>query len=210
MIQIPVLVFARYLRNKRTYGLKQVKHAERKENQIPFKYYRSAISAIIRYHRSGNDPTEFRKTKEKLAKSLASCESPGKATILRNNLRAIANYQIHFGNRVFEIRPVPNLKLLAANIVISAKVDLYVLEDGRPLLIKLDMCKAQQNEVEVETMLAITSEAAMSEGLHIDAERVLKLRVEDGSESQGRKLRPAELRDLYSAGLEIEGVWDGL
>jgi hypothetical protein len=89
-------------------------------------------------------------------------------------------------------------------------VDLYVLENGRPLLIRLDMCKAQQNEAEVEIMLAITGEAAKSEGLHIDAERILRLRVEDGSESQGRKLRPAESRDLYSAGLEIEGVWDGL
>jgi len=59
-------------------------------------------------------------------------------------------------------------------------------------------------------MLAITGEDAKSEGLHIDAERVLKLRVEDGSESQGRKLRPAESKDLYLAGLEIEGVWDGL
>jgi hypothetical protein len=210
MIQIPVLVFARYLRNRRTYGLKQVKYAEKKENQIPFKYYRSAIAAIMRYHRGGNDPIEFKKAREKLTKSLALCEKPGKAVILRNNLRAIANYQMHFGNRVFEIRSVPSLKLHAANIVISAKVDMYVLEDGRPMLIKLDLCKAKQNEVEVESMLAITSEAAKSEGLHISAKSVLKLRVEDGSESHGRELRPAELRDVYAAGVEIEGAWEGL
>jgi hypothetical protein len=117
---------------------------------------------------------------------------------------------MHFGNRVFEIRSVPSLKLHAANIVISAKVDMYVLEDGRPMLIKLDLCKAKQNEVEVESMLAITSEAAKSEGLHISAKSVLKLRVEDGSESHGRELRPAELRDVYAAGVEIEGAWEGL
>jgi hypothetical protein len=210
MIQIPVLVFARYLRNRRTYGLKQVKHTEKKENQIPFKYYRSAIAAITRYHRSGNDHTEFKKAREKLTLSLASCEKPGKAVIIRNNLRAIANYQMHFGNRVFEVRPVPHLKLLVANVVISAKVDLHVLENGKPLLIKLDMCKAKQNEVEVDTILAITAEAAKTEGLHINAECILMLRVEDGSESPGRELRPAEFSHVYEASLQIEGAWEGL
>lgn len=210
MVPIPVLVFARYLRSRRTYGLKQIKYAEKKENQIPFKYYRTAIAAITRYHRSGQNPEEFKRAKEKLTKSLAECEKPGRAIILRNNLRAINNYEMHFGNRVFEIRPVPNLKLLAANVVVSAKVDLYVIENGRPLLIKLDMCKAKQNQEEAECMLAITGEAARLEGLPIKPTNVIKLRTEDGSESHGRELRPAELRDLHAAGLEIEGAWEGL
>lgn len=210
MIQIPVSVFARYLRNRRTYGLKQIKYTEKKENQIPFKYYRSAIAAITRYHRCGNDPMEFKKAREKLIKSLASCEKPGKAVILRNNLRAIANYEMHFGKRIFVVKPTPSLKLFAANIVISAKVDLYVLEDGKPLLIKLDMCKAKQNEAEVESMLAITVEAAKLDDLQIDQTSVRQMRVEDGSELCGRQLRPSELRDLYAAGLEIEGAWEDL
>jgi hypothetical protein len=210
MIQIPVSVFAKYLRNRRTYKLKQIKYTEKKENQIPFKYYRSAIATITRYHRCGNDPMEFKKAREKLTKSLALCEKPGKVVILRNNLRAIANYEMHFGKRIFVVKPVPSLKLLAANIVISAKVDLHVVEDGKPLLIKLDMCKAKQNEAEVESMLAITVEAAKSEGFQINETNVLQLRVEDGSESRGRKLRSGELRDLHTAGLEIEDAWEDL
>ena len=59
-------------------------------------------------------------------------------------------------------------------------------------------------------MLAITGEAAKSEGLPINAKSILKLKVEDGSESCGRELRPAELRDVYAAGVEIEGVWESL
>jgi hypothetical protein len=210
MIQIPVLVFAKYLRNRRTSGLKQVKHAEKKENQIPFKYYRSALAAITRHHKSGNDPSVFKKAQAELAKKLAGCEKPGKAVILRNNIRAIAQYRMHFGGRNFEVRPVPKLKILAANIVVSAKVDLCVIENGENLLVKIDMCKGKKNESEAQSLLAITAEAAEQEQLRIEASNILLLRLEDGSELQGRKLRPAEKRDVQIAGLEIEKIWDGL
>jgi hypothetical protein len=210
MIQIPVLVFARYLRNRRVAGLKQVKHAEKQENQIPFKYYRSALAAITRHHRSGNDPAVLKKAQAELAKKLATCEKPGRAVILRNNLRAIAQYRTHFGNRNFEVLPVPKLKILAESVVVSAKVDLYVIENGQHLLVKLDMCKGKKNESETQSLLAITSEAAEQEQLAIEASNVLLLRLEDGSELRGRELRAAEIRDIQIAGLEIEKIWDSL
>jgi hypothetical protein len=210
MIPIPVAVFAKYLRNRLTSGLKQIKYSEKKENQIPFKYYRSAIAAISRHHRSGNDPAVFKQAQAELTKKLVACEKPGKAAILRNNIRAIAEYRMHFGGRNFDVRPVPKLKIFAANVVVSVKVDLCVIENGEHKLIKLDMCKGKKNESEAQSLLAITAQAAEQERFAIEASNILLLRPEDGSELRGRKLRTAEIRDLHKAGLEIESIWDSL
>ena len=210
MIQIPVVVFAKFLRNRRTSELKKIKYPEKRENQIPFKYYRSAIAAITRHHRSGNDPVVFKKAQEELFKKLVACEKPGSAVIPRNNLRAIAQYRMYFGERKFEVRSVPKLTVLAANVVVSTKVDLYVIENGEHLLVKLDLCKVKRNESETQCMLAITAQAVEQARLKIDESNIVLLRIEDGSELRGRKLQTNEKREMYTAGLEIEKIWESL
>ena len=210
MIQIPVSVFAKYLRNRRIAGLKQTKYAEKKENQIPFKYYRSALSAITRYHRNGNDPAVFKKAQSDLAKKLAACQKPGGVVIIQNNLRAIFQYQTYFGRRQFEIRPVPKLKFPVSNILVSAKVDMHVIEGGEQLLLKLDMCKGKLNESEARSLLAITGYAAKQNGLPIPASNVHLLRLEDGSELQGNKINASLLTDIQAAANEIEQAWNDL
>lgn len=207
MIQIPVLAFARFWRNKRTTTLKQIKHTEKNENSIPFKYYRTAIAAITRFHKNGNDAAVFKKTRSELAQKIKTCEKPGRAVILQNNLRAINAYESHFASRKFEVRPVPKLKLVSGDVVVSAKFDLHVIENGCERLVKLDMCRGKMNADEANSVLAITGEAAQQQGLQIGASNVLMLRLEDGSQLEGKSLSPAQRRDVANVAKDIEKLW---
>ncbi|MCI0562896.1 MAG: hypothetical protein MN733_30820, partial [Nitrososphaera sp.] len=102
MIPVSANVFARYLRTRRLGVLKPIKDKEKEENQIPFKYYRTAIAAISRYHKSDNNRSIFRRALDQLqARIDASADKPGRIVILKNNIRAILNYERCFDRRQF-------------------------------------------------------------------------------------------------------------
>jgi|GEM_PF-6444729 len=210
MIVLPVSVFVKFLRNKRTAQLRQVKHREKKENQIPFKYYRSAIAAITAYHRSGNKPEVFKTAKKNLLEKLAICEKPGTAVIIKNNLRAINQYQMHFGAKHYAVKSVPKLRIAIDEIAISTKADLCATQDGETLLIRLDMRKEGGNRSEMESLLSITAEAAKNGGLKVNPINVLCLRTEDGDEIRGHRLRSHEREAINLASREIATMWDSL
>jgi hypothetical protein len=210
MISLPVSIFVKYLKSKRTAQLRQVKHREKKENQIPFKYYRSAIAAIATYHRNGNDPSVFKNAKKTLLTKLATCEKPGSAIIIKNNLRAIDQYQMHFGTKHYIVRPVPKLKIVVGEITISTRADLCALQGDDLVLIRLDMTKKAGNRVEVESLLSIIAEAAKSNGVKVKPMNVVCLRTEDGDEIQGHQLRRNEREAINLASKEIAMMWGSL
>jgi len=57
VIQLSAAVFAQYARARNPSVLRRTKYRAKRENSIPFKYYRSAIAAIVRYHKRSNDPS---------------------------------------------------------------------------------------------------------------------------------------------------------
>jgi hypothetical protein len=160
--------------------LKPTKDKEKQENQIPFKYYRTAIAAISRYHKDDNNRSIFRRTLDQLqAKVDASAGKPGRIVILKNNIRAILNYERCFARRQFVPKPSPQLVLGSGEVLIGAKPDLVALEEGRLRLIRFDMKKRKPNPEEVQTVLAITLEAANAQGLALRPNQVMLLRLED-------------------------------
>lgn len=210
MIPLPVSIFVKYLKNKKTAPLRKAKHPEKKENQIPFKYYRSAIAAIIRYHRSGNDPKVFKETKKNLLKKLATCEKPRSAAIIKDNLHAINQYQMHFGAKQYAVKTAPKLAVIFGEVTIRTKVDLCADEKGKTVLIRLDMRKTKSNPIEEESLLSITSQAAKANGLTVEPANVLCLRTEDGNEVCGHQLSPHEQNAIHVASHEISRIWPSL
>ena len=89
-IQLSVLVFAQFFRARRMTTLKQSKYPAKKENQIPFKYYRTAIATIIRYHKRNDDTgCVFDEAIVKLRSKIDLAEKQSQTFCPRNNLRAI-------------------------------------------------------------------------------------------------------------------------
>jgi len=151
----------------------------------------------------------FRKKRIELGKDLATCEKPGKAIILRNNLRAIDNYETFFAKRKFEVRPVPHLRIQAAGVSVSSKFDMHVREGGEPRLIKLNLCRTKMNEQDARATLAITGEAARRERMGLRSSQIVMFMLEDGTELQGEDLGVPQ-SELDAIGNEFEEAWNNI
>ena len=66
-------------------------------------YYQPAMSAIRRYHREGNDPGVFNAAISELESRATTATAPQVRSRSHSNIRAINEYQHHFGSRPFEV-----------------------------------------------------------------------------------------------------------
>lgn len=206
-IQLSALVYAKFFRTRRMAGLKPSKYPAKEENHIPFKYYRTAVATIIRYHKKNNDPAVFDEAIAKLEDKIDSAEKHSKTIIPRNNLRAIENYRQHFGKRKFKPQSIPQMHFVHDGVVVGAKPEMVVVENGQPMLVRFDMKQSEPNPVEISTLLDVTTIAAQSAGVKVQPGNVLVFRVEDGTAYTGSPVsakRKSQLRDACS---EIKDRW---
>lgn len=207
-IQLSALVYAKFFRTRRMAGLKPSKYPAKKENHIPFKYYRTAIATIIRYHKNGNNPAVFDEAIAKLTKKVDTADKQSKTIVPKNNLRAIQNYRQHFRSRQFKPQSIPQLHFAYDGVVVGAKPEMVVVENGQRMLIRFDMKQGQPNPVEISTLLDVTYVAAQDAGVKVQPENVLVLKVEDGSCYAGRRVSSSRKSQLREACTEIKRRWD--
>lgn len=208
LIQISALVYAKFFRTRRMAGLKQSKYPAKKENQIPYKYYRPAIAAIIRYHKKNNDPAVFDDAIAKLQEKIDSAEQYSKTIAPRHNLRAIENYRLQFKNRQFKPESISPMHFLHADVLVGAKPEMVAIEKGERKLVRFDMKIPKPDQVEVDALLDIMYLSAVAGGVHVQAEDVLLLRLEDGSCFNGRKVTSSRRSQLKDACKEIKDRWE--
>ena len=73
-------------------------------------------------------------------------------------------------------------------VLVGAKPEMVVIENGERKLIRFDMKKKVPNQVEVDALLDMTYIAAEEAGVKVGSANVLLLRLEDGSHFHGGKL----------------------
>ncbi len=102
-------------------------------------YYQPAMTAIRRYHREGNDPGVFNAAISELETRAAAAATPQVRTRSHSNIRAINEYQHHFGSRQFELltmRRFPPMSI--AGTLVSCNPDMEVIEYEEHLYLLLN------------------------------------------------------------------------
>ncbi len=143
-------------------------------------YYQLAIATIRAYHSGGNHIQVFEKTIHELQARADSTTKPWERTKLLNNIRAIEAYRRIYGNRHFTICPNHRLEYRIGEIVVTARPNLWVQENGTQVLLKIGIAKKKPAYVDI--LLTILRKAAISSHHRIRSKNIVYLDVSNGKE----------------------------
>lgn len=168
--------------------------------------YSEARTAIRKYHESGNDLSVLVKAIEDLLRK--EIEHPEKdAARIKDNIRAVNTYMKHFSKNNFTVLENPKPKYIHDEVTVTATPDLYVAEDGRKKLIKLDFNMQKPDEQSVEIILKVMHEAASASELGVLPKDVIYLDVSRQARYAGKQMNKRLLRDIEAACETIADIW---
>jgi hypothetical protein len=185
--------------------LKKYRFPQSEESIGRSNYYTKALSAIRRHHH-GESGRVSSILQDLLANAKAEKSSLRRARLL-NNHRAITDYLKNFGARALVIRPGKSLYYVYKDLVVSAQPDLVAEENGKLLLIKLNLSKEDLTGGVCATLLHVLYEAAKSQGLPINPTCVECLQAVSGSRTTGPKSGFPDKKVLNSACQELLTLW---
>lgn len=191
--------------NRKLSKLKKYRFPQSEESVGRSNYYIKALSAIRRHHR-GESSRVSSILHELLADAKAE-KNPLKRARLLNNHRAITDYLKNFGARALVIRPGKLLYYVYKDLVVSTQPDLVAEENGKLLLIKLNLSKEDLSGGVCATLLHVLYEAANAKGLPINPTCVECLQAVSGSRTTGPKSGFPDKRVLNSACQELLTLW---
>lgn len=172
----------------------------------PIVYYSETLTAIRKYHESGNDVSVVVSAIEDLVKK--GIEHPEKdASRIRNNIRAVKAYVSHFAHSKFTVLETPKPKYQHGDVIISAKPDLYVDEGGRRKLIKLDFNTVKPLGQVVQIILKVMHEASVASSLAVLPKNIVYLDVSRRTPYTGTTLNKRLKRDIDAACETIADIW---
>jgi len=193
---------------KKTSTLKRYKFSQSDESKGRSNYYVKALSAIKLHHR-GNSNAVQAAVKKLRQESLSEPDSRRRAKA-GNNLRAIQEYLLHFGHRKIDIKPAKRLYFVRQDLIVSSQPDLVGEENGRLILIKLNLGKKPFAGGVNLMLLHMLYEAAKAKGLDIEPRSVESLQVCDGSWIRGPKDGFGSIGSLNRGCDEILSLWPSI
>jgi hypothetical protein len=128
-------------------------------------YYIKALSLIKRHHK-GESIYVSLKLSELLVQANKELDARAKTKLLRNH-QAVVEYLKYFGERKLKIHTGKRLYYSFKNLEISAQPDLVAEEDGKLILIKLNLGKKEFAGGVAYTILHVLYEAAKANGLQV-------------------------------------------
>jgi hypothetical protein len=168
-------------------------------------YYIKALSTIRRHHRG--ESSRVSSTLRELWANAKNEKNNLKRAKLLNNHRAITDYLKNFGARALAIRPGKSLYYVYKDLVVSARPDLVAEENGKLLLIKLNLSKEELAGGVCSTILHVLYESAKSQGLSIDPACVECSQAASGSRTTGPKSGFPDKKVLNAACQELLTLW---
>ena len=156
------------------------KFNKRGEGLVRSSYYQLAIAVIRAYHSNGNDLGIFQKSIHELQAQAESTTKRWERTKLLNNIKAIEAYRRIYGSRQFTICSNHRLEYRIGDIVITARPDLWVEENGTQVLLKIGIAKKRPAYVDI--LLTILRKAAISSRHRIRSKNIVYLDVSNGKE----------------------------
>jgi hypothetical protein len=127
---------------------------------------------------------------------------------LTNNIRAIEAYRRIYGSRQFVVCPNHRLEYRIGGIVVTARPDLWVQENGTQVLLKIGIAK--KGSAYVDILLTMIRKAAISRKYRVRSKNIVYLDVSTGREliccgGLGRFNKV-----LTERAREIRSTWDTL
>ncbi len=186
--------------------VRRAKYPNENEAKAVLTYYRDARRAVARLHGCGREPAWLAAQATMLDKQ-AESEVARRRTRLRTNASAVRAYARHFGHRNFGVLDIVRLGFEIDDVRVTATPDLFVVDQGRRTIVKLDF---GVQEPKPETVAIITQtlfEAARSAGLRVAAKDVRYFDVRRGREYRGARLGSRRAKDIRSACVQISALW---
>ena len=168
--------------------------------------YSEARNAIRKYHENGNDIAVLLDAIQALVKKEHERPQLDSARI-QDNIRAVKTYMAHFSKNKFVILENPKPKYLHGEVEVSATPDLYIDEEGKRRLIKLDFNSAQPDVEVVNIILKVMHEAAIMNELAVQPKDVIYLDVSRQTQYVGSKLNKKLKKDIDAACDTIADIW---
>ncbi len=185
--------------------LKQFKYPTSSESVGRSNYYVSALAAI-RHHHKG-DVTYVKSKLEVLAEGAAIEQDSRRKTQFTQNYRVITQYLSSFGQRSLLVQPGKSLYYTHNGLVVSARPDLVVIENGEMKLLKLNMGKGDFAGGVPAILLHVLYEAAVEQGLPVLPSGVECIQVASGTKITGPKNGFAPKDVLNVACDEVLTLW---
>jgi hypothetical protein len=171
--------------------------------------YSEARTAIRKYHESGNEISVLLDAIEALIKK--EIEHPEKdPSRIRDNVRAVKTYMTYFSKNKFSVLENPKPKYLHGEVVVSATPDLFVDEDGRKKLIKLDFNMLKPDEEVIQIILKVMHEASCLSNLGVQPKEIVYLDVSRQTQYTGAKLNKRLKHEIDAACETIADIWPGI
>lgn len=189
--------------------LRDFKYPDADEAYAKRLYYREARDYVAAFHRNRHDG-EWLRVKAAELSQLADLVGGQAGHRLKQNARALLQYQRNFGTRAFE--PVGDLRLHldVGHVRISVNPDLVVEERAKPKLLKLDFSVRPPDPASIKIVAQCMFEAAQGNLPKLTSSSVLYLDVRRGVEHRGARAGARTLRELEAACETIAAVWHTL
>lgn len=212
MIKITAKGLAKFMTNNaagQRAVLRDFKFPRSPEARAQTVYYSEARRAIRQYHEDDNNAATQSKVVADLSTKLTQANGPARAR-LGHNLRALQGYFRVFGSNEFRILNSPLLRYVHGNVAVNAYPDLFVVEDGRETLIKIDLSAEPTHENLIRIILQVMYEASVAAGLKVLPRDVVYLDLSRGIEHRGARVRTRLSREIHAACENISALWDGI
>jgi hypothetical protein len=172
-------------------------------------YYQPAMTAIRHYHREGNDPGVFNSAISELESRAAAAVTPQARTRAHANIRAINEYQHHFGSRQFEIltrRRFP--PMFIAGTLVSCNPDLEVLEYEEHLYLLLNFAVTPPEPEAVAMLCQILHRSAEQVEGEVPPGAIHFLDVNTGQDIRWSGRGKQRWAQIEAAMRQYAGLWE--
>jgi hypothetical protein len=211
MIQIGLKGLAKFMTSSsltQRKTLRDYKFPDR-EGDAQAQFYREARRFIRDFHQQGN-PEGWLSRKANEARTLAQMRGGMSGIRLRNNSRALVEYERCWGGKYFKVLKNVSLALHFHDVRISVYPDLHFLENATEKLVKFEFSADEPSDEVLKIMSQAMFEAAEQGGLRLPAKGILILDIPRKKVCRGAKAGSKLRREIEAACRTISDIWPAL
>lgn len=117
---------------------------------------------------------------------------------------------MYFGRRRFVVLDTPKLKYAHGDVVVSIISDLFVEENGKREMIKLDCSRAGATKRQIAVMLQLMYQSASTAGMGVNPKGVAYLDAIRNEQHVSGRLKPSLKKEIDAACANVSAMWPGI
>ncbi|MEW6554753.1 MAG: hypothetical protein AB1384_10760 [Actinomycetota bacterium] len=179
------------------------------ESRAKIIYYKEARDYIRRFHQDNKD-TDWLRQQASILKLVGEQATGQTASRLKNNARALIQYAHYFGNKTYTLLGDLSLPMDIAGVRVICTPDLYVSENDREKLIKLDFLVKEPDIMIPKVICQLLYEAAIATGIDIASSDAIYIDVPRGKMYKKARGGARIVRDIEATCQNIAAIWDSI